>query len=178
MRCGAALLTAVLLLGWPTNSAKTREQKPATQPGVIDGRVHPELIPDSQAYFVVFNHLSHTVGDPEQEKVWIGHAVGLNDDDTEVLLRIMKAYKKDFDGIVKTYNDASEEAIRKTSQPPDPDVLQTFKTKRNALVLATRKDVDVALSAAGASHFHLYVQQQKHTMVVTLEDDEQPPGAS
>ncbi len=158
-------------------SAQTQQEKPATQPRVIDGRMHPELVPDAQAYFIVFNHLSQTVGDPEQEKVWVGHAVGLNDDDTEVLLRIMKAYKKDFDGIVKTYNDASEEAIRKTGQPPDPDVLQTFKTRRNALVLATRKDLDVALSSAGASHFHLYVQQQKHTMVVTLED-EQPPGTS
>jgi hypothetical protein len=172
------LLTAVLLLGWPANGVQTQEQQPVAQPKVIDGRIHPELIPDSQAYFIVFNHLSQTVGNPEQEKVWIGHAVGLSDDDTEMLLRIMRAYRKGFDAIVKTYNDANEDAIRTTGQPPDPSVLATFKSKRNELVLATRKDLDATLTPSGAHKFHAYVQMQKSTMVVTLEPGDPPTPKS
>jgi hypothetical protein len=83
----------------------------------------------------------------------------------------MKAYKKDFDAIVKTYNDAAEEAQGKNGQPPDSAVVATFKTKRKDLVLATRKDIHDALSPAGASQFHGYAQAQKRSMTVTLEED-------
>lgn len=94
-------------------------------------------------------------GDPEKESAWIAHAVGLSPDDTEVLLRIMGVHRKEFDAIVRTYNDAASDAQEKTGHPPDPSVVATFKTQRRELVASTRKDLDEALSPAGVSQFHL-----------------------
>ena len=185
-----AILTIVLLLfGFPPlrgqtpreppvqkeetpreGQGSTKEQAPP-QVKVIKGSEHPELIPDAKAYFIVLNHLSQTVGDPEQERVWLHHAVGLSDDDTEVLLRIMAAYKKEWDPLVKTYNEANEEAIHKTGQSPEPSVRKTFDSKRKELVANTRKDLEEALSREGAARFQVYVEREKRGMVVTVAEE-------
>lgn len=159
-------------------SAKTdsnEDNQRPSKPVVVDGRVHPELIPDTTACRIVFEHLSATAGDPEYEKVWFG-VPGLNLDDQEMLLRIMTAYKKEWDEIVRTYNDASEAAWRK-GKPPAPSVLETFRAKQAELIQQTRRDLDAALSPNGAERFHSYVEQQKHKMVVTLEPWEEKEDA-
>jgi len=149
------------------------EAKPPSKPTVIDGRVHPELIPDATAYRIVFTHLISHVGDPEREKVWFG-VPGLSADDQEVLLRILTSYKKEWDEIVKAYNDAGEAAARK-GKAPEPSVLETFRTRQAELVKQTRLDLGAGLSPAGALMFHGYVEQQKSHMTVTLEPGEETP---
>ncbi len=197
MKRGAFIPLALFLFASPTLRAQApqeeqppqQQQQPQPQPQkpplvpTISGSEHPELIPDSRAYFIIFNFLSQNVGDPEKERVWL-RAPGLSDDDTEVLLRIMNSYRKDFDPIVKTYNETNEKAYRETGQPPDPSISDNFKTRCDELVAATRKDLDEALSPAGAAHFRNYVQSQKRNMTISVEKpielhmETTPPPAS
>lgn len=169
MKWVAAVLVAMLMLGGRGVNAQAQDEAHAKQPRVVNGREHPELIPDALAYRMVFIHLSQFAGDPEKERVWL-RAPGLSEDDTEVLLRIMTAFKKEFDAIVKAYNDAVEEASRR-KEPPDPSDIETFKSKRKELVAETRKEIAEGLKREGVVQFREYVATQKHTMTVTLDDE-------
>lgn len=161
-------LFALFLFLACTSFAQAQEEALPSRPVIINGSQHPELIPDSLAYRIAFGHLIIYIGDPETEKRNFSK-VGLSGDDTETLYRVMKVYKENFEAITKTYNDALADA-KKNNRQPDASDLETFRSHRSELVRSTRKDLDGTLSSEGVAHFHDYVQSQKITMNVTLDD--------
>jgi hypothetical protein len=169
VRC-AQLLFALFLLYKSASPVFAQDDKPVipARPVVINGSQHPELIPDSLAYRIVFNQLIVYIGDPETEKRSFAK-LGLAPDDTETVYRILKGYKENFEALTKTYNDALLEA-KKNNRQPDPADQENYRSQRSDLVRSTRKDLEGSLSAAGVARFREYVQAQKKTMNVTLDD--------
>ena len=117
-------LFALFLFLACTSFAQAQEEALPSRPVIINGSQHPELIPDSLAYRIVFGHLIIYIGDPETEKRNFSK-VGLSGDDTETLYRVMKVYKENFEAITKTYNDALADAKKITASPMLP-ILRLF----------------------------------------------------
>jgi hypothetical protein len=87
--CMAAFATA----GGAQNTSHTHESSPGS---IIDGSVHPELIPDSTAhrlYFIVVSELPNPT--PEQRNRQIAHLrrIGLQNSDIERMIPALENFK-------------------------------------------------------------------------------------
>jgi len=151
------LILFVFALGaWAQNSPPHQHATAAAD--VIDGSLHPELIPDSVAfrlYFIALSEKDPTLTEASERQKAFFSTAGLNDADAHVAAAILRTFKQRLDAITDTYN----KAVVVTNDSTSDRAL--FVSKRESLVQATRNAFNVTLSANGASHLNNHVQREK-----------------
>ena len=135
---------------------------------LIDGAIHPELVPDSTAYRLFFVATSlprdATPEDKAQQKAKLD-PIGLNDAEFQVAIGILDQFKADYSDLINTYNIQSA-AANDQAVPPD---FKSFLERRDLLVQITQDSLRSALSAQSFAHFDTYVQGEKRHMLVNRE---------
>jgi TPR repeat protein len=152
---------------WLLKSAEQRYEPPDggvcyIDAPMINGREHPELIPDSVAYRSWFNQVGHVLAD---EAKMPGHVqavlsvIGLNEADQAKLVRIVLVWQQQKEELVSAYNAKIEEANR-TRDFTYP-IQVKFRHDYADLALATAKIAKESLSPEGAKKFEQFIQAQK-----------------
>jgi hypothetical protein len=157
------LLLSVFPLGtWAQNSPPAHQH---VQPVMIDGSVHPELIPDSIAYRLYLVAVSTRPNPNEAEQALQRVHVmstGLVDTDQQTFISILSDFKVKYDALVADYN-ASAKADTTTD-------VHTLLKKIDDLVQLTRDTISVRLSPQGAAKLHAFVLSEKKNMKMTEEN--------
>jgi hypothetical protein len=149
---------------WAQTSPPHNHQ--VTAPKLIDGAVHPELIPDSVAYRLYLVAVSTSQNPTEAEqKGQNAHLMktGLVDTDQQLLVSILSDFRAKFDALVADYNDAAKAAAAR-NQMAD---VQALLKKLDDLVQSTRDSISVRLSSQGAAKLHSFIVSEKKNMKVT-----------
>jgi hypothetical protein len=135
-------------------------------PNVIDGAVHPELVPDSLAYRLYFVALSvgqnPTEAEQNRQRAQLMNT-GLVDTDQQTFITIVSDFKAKYGALVNEYNDSAKAA---TARNETTDA-QTLLKKLDDLVQATRDTISARLSSRGAAKLHSFVMSEKRNMKVT-----------
>jgi hypothetical protein len=132
----------------------------------IDGALHPEQIPDASAYRLFLGTAGTHANATEQEKakrLGIIERIGMSAEDTAKLVQIADTYRQTFDVMIQQYN-AGVEALAKAHRDPDQ---KAFIVQREALVESTRQSLQ-QLSPSGRAKLHEFIQQEKHSMAVSV----------
>jgi hypothetical protein len=135
---------------------------------LVDGAVHPELIPDSVAYRLYF--LTHSTGaTPTQEDQKRQHAhlakIGLEDGDLKILIGVLADFRASYDALESQYNHSAEAAAAK-GEAGDIDA---FLRQRDGLVQAARDTLKIRLTADGMLLFDIFVRSEKRHMKMHAE---------
>lgn len=140
---------------------------PTTAPNVVDGKVHPELIPDSAAFRLYFVVVGKSASASEaQIATQKSHMkkLSLANDDEQNAITIIDSFKAQYDDLIKRYNDNVQVV---TSQGGVPDY-SAFLSQREALVQLTKDRLKQTLSAEGFNHLDIVVQHEKTNMKVVV----------
>lgn len=161
----AVACVLVFAFGARAQSSPPQHQHNVTTPNVIDGAVHPELIPDSIAYRLYLVALS-TGPNATQAQVTSQRAhvmrTGLADTDQQMFISILSDFRTKYDVLVADYNAAAK-------ADPTTDV-HTLLKKLDDLVQSTRDTISVRLSSQGAAKLHAFVVSEKKNMKTTEEN--------
>ncbi len=131
-------------------------------PNLIDGAVHPELIPDSVAYRLYLVAIST---DQNPTEVAQKHQraqllkTGLGETDQLIFIGILSDFRSKYDALVADYN-ASAKADSTTD-------VHTLLKKLDDLLKSTRDTISVRLSPRGAAKLHSFIVSEKKNMRVT-----------
>jgi hypothetical protein len=134
---------------------------------MIDGAVHPELIPDSVAYRLYFIAVAE---DPQptapQKTRQHAHlrAAGLSEADISSTALILANFKTQYAALIATYNE-SQEVQNNTN-----DGLAAFLLQREQLVQATRDALTASLTPAGMTKFDARIHTEKSKMQVASQE--------
>jgi hypothetical protein len=115
---------------------------------IVDGAVHPELIPDSAAYrlyFVAVSEMPNPLGEAQKRQLAHLGRIGLEDKDLQVLTEILNDFKAQYSELIAEYNASATIANRAGAQPD----LAGFMDRRDALVQSVRDKLKEKLSAQG-----------------------------
>jgi len=129
----------------------------------VNGATNPELIPDDEAYKMLFVTMSLATNAADAEKAIRPKRLtkaGLDASDSQKTAQIVDQFRARYDDMVKNYNDS---ALALTSRGEVPDY-DTFQRQLLALVKETRQKLEATLSAEGASRFRSHVQGEKRFM--------------
>ena len=149
---------------WAQNSPPPHQH---TAQNIIDGAVHPELIPDSVAYRLYFVAVSETPSPlPNESSRQHAHLqkAGLSENDIQSAGKVLANFKTEYAAIIDSYNH-SNEVLNNTD-----DGLPLFLAKRDALVQATRDALKATLSPQGMASFHANIQKEKAMMKVAAKE--------
>jgi hypothetical protein len=148
-------------------SSTTPHQHANTSP-VIDGAVHPELIPDSTAYRLYFVAVSTgptpTDEDRKRQQAHLGK-VGLQEQDLNMLISTLTEFRTKRDALVTQYNQAAQAAAARNEASDISSLLQQL----DGLVQSIRDTLKVRLSPQGMTQFDAFVQSEKTHMKVHAE---------
>lgn len=136
---------------------------------LIDGAVHPELIPDSLAYRLYFVAVSTGQNPTEAErKHQQAHLMkaGLEESDREVFVSILSDFRSKYDALVAQYNDSARAALARNEVTDVRSLLR----KLDELVQSTRDTMSVRLTTRGAARVHSFLLSEKKNMQVQQED--------
>jgi hypothetical protein len=135
---------------------------------VIDGATHPELIPDSTAYRLVFIVIGEPPN-PAPQRIALQtarfNAAGLTGNDAQAAIGILATFKTKYADLVASYNQAGLSAERGGQKPDQPK----FLAERDALVRSTLDALKLGLTEEGTRNLGTYVGQEKHRMKVSKE---------
>lgn len=164
----AAIGVLMLAFGaWAQTSPPHNHQ--AAAPTLIDGAVHPELIPDSIAYrlylVAVSTGQNPTEAEQKSQRTHIMRT-GLVDTDQQLFISILSDFRAKYDALVAEYNDAAKAAA---AHNETTDV-HTLLTRIDALVQSTRDTISMRLSSRGAAKLHTFVVSEKKNMKMTEEN--------
>jgi len=127
---------------------------------VIDGSVHPELIPDATAYRLWFIASSEfpnaTPAEQMRQKAHLGRA-GLSDTDIQAAAGVLASFKVQYSQLIAHYNES------------DTKDLGALIHNREGLVQATRDSLRVVLTPEGMAKIDAHVQREKRLMKVAKE---------
>lgn len=160
-----ALSTAlVLAVGAQAQSSPPQHQHAA--PKLIDGAVHPELVPDSVAYrlYLVAVSIDRSPTEAAQDKQRAHLAkAGLGQTDQQTLVGILSDFRGRYDALVNEYNESAKAALARNEMT---DVHSLLK-KLDDLVQSTRDTISARLSSRGAARLHSFVVSEKKNMKMT-----------
>jgi len=135
-------------------------------PRLIDGAVHPELIPDSTAYRLYLAAVS-TAPNPteaEQKRQTVNvMKTGLSDTDQQLFISILADFRAKYDALLAAYNDSAKAA----SAHNETVDIHPLLTKLDGLVQSTRDAINARLSSQGAMRLNSFVLAEKKNMKVT-----------
>ncbi len=153
---------------WAQNSPP--HQHTDTAADVVDGSLHPELIPDSVAfrlYFIALAEEDATLTTASDHQKAFFFMAGLPNTDVEAAAGILRNFKSRLDALTDAYNTA----VVSTNDSTNDRTL--FVSKRETLVQATRDAFNAVLSNTGAAHFNAHVQREKQKMQVSAREVQQ-----
>jgi|SRR5580658_1050847 hypothetical protein len=137
---------------------------------VIDGSVHPELIPDAVAWRLYLLAVSENPSPlPNESRRQHAHLqkAGLGEQDINATAPILANFKTAYATMIDSYNH-SPEVLNNTN-----DGLPLFLAKRDALVQATRDALKATLTPKGMSNLQAQIQKEKATMRVAAKEAQQ-----
>jgi hypothetical protein len=137
--------------------------------GVIDGSLHPEMIPDSAAYRLYFVAVSPASdAGPDEKARELAHLrqIGLSDPDLDRLMFVLSDFKAQYSDMIAHYNEVAE---RDTEIGITPD-RKSFLARRDVLVRMTRDRLQALLSPESVSRLDNHVQHEKRNMRVADEE--------
>jgi hypothetical protein len=133
----------------------------------IDGRQHPELIPDNAAYRSVFLMQSHfETAEAAARSEQLQGNIGLTAADHQLYIQAPKNFRQQYKALISTHNafvDAN------TASATVADLQKEASETRQSisrLVEATRAQLAAGLSKEGAAKLNGFVQSRKTQMVV------------
>lgn len=135
-------------------------------PNLIDGAVHPELIPDSTAYRLYLAAVSTKQNPTEAEQKGQLAKVtrtGLSDTDQRLFLGILADFRAKYDALVAGYNDSAKAAAARNETVD----VRPLLTNLDDLVQSTRDAINARLSPQGAARLNSFVLAEKKNMKVT-----------
>ena len=157
------LLASLILVSVISGAAQSPPQEHEhAAPTVIDGAVHPELIPDSVAYRLYLISVSTAQNPSEAEQQRQRRQLvktGLADTDQQLLVGVLSYFRAQYDALVTEYNDSA-----KAGNAPD---VHSLLKGIDDLVQSTRDTISVRLSSRGAAKLHAFVVSEKKNMKVT-----------
>lgn len=134
----------------------------------IDGAQHPELIPDSSAYrlvFVVLGLPSDATDDQKQLQAVRLHNGGFSQSDAQAATRVLNSFKVQYSDMINSFNDSAHQIIVNGGTPD----LQSLDSTRDALVQTTRDALKQVLSPQGMAALDRFVQREKTKMRVPAQ---------
>ena len=138
----------------------------AQTPTRIDGRKHPELIPDNAAYRAVFLMQSHFATDAETARSEQFHKMlDLSTQDHTAYDRAMVQFRQAYDLLVKAHDDFVAGSSLQSNETIHEEVIQ-YRQKISALVKSTREALDSSMTPDGLVKLDTFVQSQKSHMIV------------
>lgn len=157
--CSSTLMTA-------QSSSPTHNHTPSQ---VIDGAVHPELIPDSTAYRLYFVMVSKPPS-PTDEQMRRQSAqlakVGLTESDKKTATAILAGFYSQYHALLANYNEQATAAWTKGEK-----IDQTaFLLQRDQLVQSTHDAMMNTLTQGGWARLDGYVQNEKRKMKIHSQE--------
>jgi hypothetical protein len=136
---------------------------------MINGKEHPELIPDSTAYRLYFVAIGEppnpSAGRAARQRAYL-EKIGVGDGDLQGLVRVLADFKVQYASIIARFN-ASEEAAAKLGAASHTS---EFLLERDQLVQATRDSLAMTLSPKGMGKFDSHIQNEKRRMQVVAKE--------
>ena len=136
---------------------------------VIDGSLHPELIPDSLAYRLYFVAVSTRTNPSDAERTRQQtqlNMIGLTASDREALVTVLAVFRIEHDRLVAQYNQSAEEAASRNEVADVRVLLRQF----DDLVRSARDTLKARLSPEGMTQFDAFVHSEKKNMRVSPEE--------
>jgi len=157
------LAFAVLVLGSLPRQAVPQQTHQHPPSAVIDGSVHPELIPDLTAYRLWFVTVSHgpnaTGAELKHQAAQLSRTL-LNADDQTIVIGILTSFKTQYLSLINSYNKVATVAWAKGESPNAAD----FKLQRDQIVQSTYNSLKTSLSASGWATLDAHVKAEKRFM--------------
>jgi hypothetical protein len=150
------------------NSSPSMSHRHSAPQPMIDGEVHPELIPDESAYrlvFVVLGLPTNATDAEEQLRNLRLNDVGLSVSDAQAAAPVLDWFKVRYADMINTFNDSAH-AISANGGTPD---IQSFDVARDGLVQATRDQLKQMLSPPGMAALDGFVHREKAKMRVPAQ---------
>ena len=152
-------LVGVLLLGACCGLAQT-----ATR---IDGRQHPELIPDNAAYRSVFMMQSHfDTSEATARSEQLQRNIGLTAADQQLYEEVLKNFRQQYETVINTHNAFVDTNTASGSVAELQKEVSDTRQSISRLVEATRAQLATGLSKEGIAKLDAFVQSEKARMVV------------
>lgn len=136
---------------------------------IVDGRVHPELIPDAAAYrlyFVAVSEMPNPTGEAQRRQLSHLGRIGLSDSDLNALIDALNKFKAQYSELIAEYNASATIADAGGAQPD----LASFMARRDALVQSVRDQLKEKLSARGIIQLDAHIQTEKKRMKVAVKE--------
>ena len=138
---------------------------------VIDGAVHPELIPDVTAYrmwLMVVSRSPNSTNDQSKLQHLQLAGAGLQDADESTLVAILADFNVQYNALIQSYNAAATAA----GSGGQPDVA-ALTLQRDTLVQSTHDRIKVALAADAWARVDALVQNEKRHMKIGVGGGQQ-----
>jgi hypothetical protein len=162
----AALSMFMLAVGAWAQTSPPQHQHSVSMPNLIDGAVHPELIPDSFAYRLYFLTVAADPNGSETDQMrQRAHITrtGLVDTDQRILIAILSEFRTRYEALVTKYNNSATAANARNESTDIHPLLKNL----DDLVQSTRDSISVRLSSQGAAKLHAFVMSEKKNMKIT-----------
>ncbi|MFZ0707828.1 MAG: hypothetical protein WAM71_19675 [Candidatus Korobacteraceae bacterium] len=133
----------------------------------IDGRQHPELIPDNAAYRSVFMMQSHfETSEAAARSEQLQGNIGLSAADHQLYLQTLKNFRQQYETLINTHNAFVDTNTASASIADLQKEVSGTRQSVSRLVEATRGQLAAGLSKAGAARLDAFIQSEKTHMVV------------
>lgn len=139
---------------------------------MIDGKVHPEQIPDRAAYGLFLTAVSiPSVPTDAEKKNQAVHLkmMHLSESDTQAAVTILASFNERRKALIDAYN-AKAEAANNQGQSVDLDVRQAFFADLASLIDTTHDNLKSTLSSQGWAHWDARVQGEKRHMNIPASE--------
>ncbi len=137
---------------------------------IIDGKDHPELIPDLTAYRLFFIAVGETPNPTEERKArqraFIHKMGNVGDVDEQAIVQTLADFKVRFNAMVSEFNKRVENAVKSGASLPDTD---EFLKQRDQLVQQTRDKLQLETSPDGMANLDAHVQREKRRMQIAAK---------
>jgi hypothetical protein len=136
---------------------------------MIDGSVHPELIPDLTAYRLYLVAISEMPNPTdEQNKRQLAHLgkIGFGTSDLKSAITVFTDFKVQYTALIANYNASTEAALRVGATTD----VKAFLAQRDELVQVTRDKLKALITPEGMARMDKQVQSEKKQMRVSAKE--------
>lgn len=167
MLVGAALLASTYSRAQAAPSIV--HQHSADNISVIDGKDHPELIPDLTAYRLhllsVARPAMPTPDEAKSQAIHLG-MIKLSDKDNQAAVAILASFYAEYHRLIDEFNKRATTAYDQ-GKLVDPAVQKAFLAARDLLVQTTHDTLQSTLSTQGWQQWDDHVHQEKSKMQIS-----------
>jgi hypothetical protein len=136
---------------------------------MIDGAMHPELIPDLAAYrlYLVMVSKPPNLTDVQKRKqeAQLGK-INLQEPDKQALLAVLADFNYEYRNLIQTYNELATAAWAHGERSD----INPFRQQRDQLVQSTHDALKTKLTAAGWGRLDAFVLSEKKHMKISAQE--------